>query len=391
MPSFGQILGPIFGPFAALLPEHEWLSLAMNVSLAAWLIAVGACVGSFLNVLIYRLPIGLNIAYPGSRCPKCKAAIAGKDNIPVISWLNLRGRCRHCREPISWRYPLVESLTSLAFISLAGVEVFTGGANLPTSGFYSPLSAELWGMYAMQIALTCLLIAAAGMAFDGEEMPLRLPVAAIGLALLATTIWPALRPAMAPPLATTPWTATLGEGLVGAFFGGLLGAFAFVVGSRQARPACWGLAMAGALCGWQSTPILAATATMLFLIASLCSRAVQRLASWPACLAVALLAFLAAWGALDRATDFQRRVDWPILAGAAGLVLALSGAARHLRHKEPTATMSEVARAELLPLGELDSELDSELGTELETVACTEPRGESESPGTSMPPIHTRQ
>jgi leader peptidase (prepilin peptidase)/N-methyltransferase len=322
---------------AALLPQHEWLSLAMNLALAAWLLAVGGCVGSFLNVLVYRLPLGLNIAYPGSRCPKCGAPIAGKDNIPVISWLHLRGRCRHCREPISWRYPLVEMLTGIVFFALAGVEVFTRGANLPTSGHYFSTSVELWSLYALQLVLLSLLIAAAGMAFDGQEMPWRLPLAAISLVLLATTIWPVLRPAESWTIERAPWTATLGEGLIGAFFGSLLGACVFAAGERHWRPACWGLAFAGVICGWQATPLLASAAAGLFLLASLFTKSLARLASWPACLAVALLGFLASWGAVHRATDFQRRADWPLVAGCAGLVLALSGAATFFRRRNEPA------------------------------------------------------
>ncbi|HZX97325.1 MAG TPA: prepilin peptidase [Myxococcales bacterium] len=68
----------------------------------------GLCIGSFLNVVIARVPRGESIVRPRSRCPGCREPIAGYDNIPVISWLILRGRCRRCGQPISPRYPLVE-------------------------------------------------------------------------------------------------------------------------------------------------------------------------------------------------------------------------------------------------------------------------------------------
>lgn len=74
---------------------------------------LGAVVGSFLNVVILRLPVGESIVFPGSRCPRCEAAIAWYDNIPVLSYLVLRGRCRHCRAAISGQYPLVEALMAL--------------------------------------------------------------------------------------------------------------------------------------------------------------------------------------------------------------------------------------------------------------------------------------
>ena len=78
----------------------------------------GLVVGSFLNVVIARLPHGKSIVYPGSHCPKCKAPVRWYDNLPLVSWLLLlRGRCRNCRDPISIRYPVVELLTSLLFVA----------------------------------------------------------------------------------------------------------------------------------------------------------------------------------------------------------------------------------------------------------------------------------
>ena len=74
---------------------------------------VGAIFGSFLNVVAYRLPRGESLARPRSRCPQCETPIRPYDNVPVLSWLALRGRCRSCRAPISARYPLVEAMTGL--------------------------------------------------------------------------------------------------------------------------------------------------------------------------------------------------------------------------------------------------------------------------------------
>ena len=76
----------------------------------------GLIIGSFLNVVAYRLPRGESLSHPRSRCPGCGAAIAAYDNIPVLSWLLLRGRCRGCGEPISIRYPLVEATTAVLYV-----------------------------------------------------------------------------------------------------------------------------------------------------------------------------------------------------------------------------------------------------------------------------------
>ena len=76
----------------------------------------GAAIGSFLNVVIHRVPNEESIVFPNSACPKCKAPIKAYDNIPVFSWLILGGKCRNCKEPIAWRYPAVELLTALMFL-----------------------------------------------------------------------------------------------------------------------------------------------------------------------------------------------------------------------------------------------------------------------------------
>jgi len=83
-------------------------SQALAAVLAAWATLAGASIGSFLNVVIARLPAGESIVRPRSRCPRCKTPIAWYDNLPVLSWIVLRARCRSCKAPISFRYPLVE-------------------------------------------------------------------------------------------------------------------------------------------------------------------------------------------------------------------------------------------------------------------------------------------
>ena len=80
------------------------------------LFLLGLCVGSFLNVVIARVPEGRSIVGPGSACPRCSTPIAWYDNVPLLSFALLRARCRKCGEPISWRYPVVELVTGLLFV-----------------------------------------------------------------------------------------------------------------------------------------------------------------------------------------------------------------------------------------------------------------------------------
>ncbi len=90
----------------------------MAVLAAVFWFALGAIVGSFLNVVVYRLPAGLSIVSPGSHCPACRRPIRWFDNVPIFAWLWLGGRCRDCREPIALRYPFVEFLTAILFLSI---------------------------------------------------------------------------------------------------------------------------------------------------------------------------------------------------------------------------------------------------------------------------------
>lgn len=118
--------------------------------------ALGLAVGSFLNVVVHRVPAGGSVLHPPSACPACGHRVRGRDNVPVVSWLLLRGRCRDCRATIAWRYPAVEAGTAVLAVGVAAVVVRHAeaaraeGAPLPGAGL--PLLAA------------CLVVACAGVA-----------------------------------------------------------------------------------------------------------------------------------------------------------------------------------------------------------------------------------
>src|ERR687884_783597 len=93
----------------------------------AFVLALGAIIGSFLNVVIHRLPREESIVFPNSRCPSCQAQIRAYDNLPIISYLILRGRCRACGARISPRYPAVEALTALLWAAVFLADVYWRG------------------------------------------------------------------------------------------------------------------------------------------------------------------------------------------------------------------------------------------------------------------------
>src|SRR5918912_1035753 len=124
--AFGQAFGPRRDTLSSLHPHRmdtfqRFVTIGPTTGLPdAFFVAaaaiVGACIGSFLNVVIHRVPREESIAFPASRCPACGTAIRPYDNVPVVSWAVLRGRCRSCRAPISARYPAVELLTAALFV-----------------------------------------------------------------------------------------------------------------------------------------------------------------------------------------------------------------------------------------------------------------------------------
>lgn len=149
-------------------------------ALVGFCFVLGLIIGSFLNVVIWRVPRGESVVRPPSHCPRCDTPIRPRDNVPVLSWLLLRGRCRHCGEPISGRYPAVELLTGALFAALA--------ARL---GYDEALPAFLY-LAAVGIALALIDL-------DTQKLPnvLVLPSYAVGLVLLGGAALVAGEPGLA--------------------------------------------------------------------------------------------------------------------------------------------------------------------------------------------------
>jgi leader peptidase (prepilin peptidase)/N-methyltransferase len=164
------------------------------IALAALLAVAGLLIGSFLNVVVYRVPRGLSVVSPPSACPGCAHPVRWYDNIPVVSWLVLRGRCRDCAAPVSVRYPLVEAGTGVLF---AAVGLRVGATAL--------LPALLF------VAATCFALALIDL--DVQRLPfvITVPATAVTVALLAvagfTSGW---GPATVAGLSACAWLAVYG-------------------------------------------------------------------------------------------------------------------------------------------------------------------------------------
>jgi len=191
--------------FLSLLPPHDFMGLPPALALA-FVSVLGGLIGSFLNVVVHRLPREESIVYPNSRCPACGAGIRFYDNVPVLSWLALRGRCRDCRTHISARYPAVELLTAALF----GL----------TFWFRSGLTLSLPFDLTFVAALVALVF------IDAEHMllPNVITYPGLALALLARALVPNLYGveflARGPWAGWPVWLVSLAGALLGALLGG---------------------------------------------------------------------------------------------------------------------------------------------------------------------------
>lgn len=153
------------------------MGIGVQIAVIICLFALGAVIGSFLNVCIYRLPEGGSLWWPGSHCPQCKHPIRWYDNVPIVSYILLRGRCRDCRARISPQYLIVESLTGALFALLA-VTFLSRGEPIPCTVIY--------------LTLACVLIVASFIDLKYMIIPDELTITGMVLAPILSLIFPAL-------------------------------------------------------------------------------------------------------------------------------------------------------------------------------------------------------
>jgi leader peptidase (prepilin peptidase)/N-methyltransferase len=178
------------------------------VEIILWLF--GLCIGSFLNVVVYRLPAGLSISRPPrSFCPRCRAGIAWYDNLPLASWLLLRGRCRHCAAPIAVQYPLIEALTGLAFVLVYHL-LFVLGSRDGVSAAALPADLPLLLVW---LVLAAGLVACAAMDILSYSVDVRVTLVVMIAGVVLHALWPA-RGFLVAPAASVTAAAALGAFVV---------------------------------------------------------------------------------------------------------------------------------------------------------------------------------
>jgi len=225
--------------FYLLLATGSWVWLL-------FVFAFGACVGSLTNVLVYRLPLGLSVVSPPSRCPMCQTKLTWRENFPIFGWLRLGGRCRFCKSPISPEYPLVEALVGLLFVvffvlwyTLPDRAVILGVDWASIRPEWAQWDAtldrwprETWPMFIVLLVLVASLVAMSLVDLKTYTIPLQIPWFATVVALLfhvgyaaylsirGYSIMPGNPFAWSLP---TPVRSGDGWWLVGASIGGVLG------------------------------------------------------------------------------------------------------------------------------------------------------------------------
>ena len=278
--------------------------------IAIWIAAMGMFFGSFMNVVVYRLPAGKALAYPGSACPTCGHPVRWYDNVPVVSWLILRAKCRDCHTPISGRYPLVEAIVGAMFVWLVMAEVYSGGATLPAAdrvagaemhivaGARSTAAYDgmLWLSYTYRLLLMCTLFCAALIEYDRRCPPLKLYWPALLVGLLLPFWQPMVRPIPACACSQTLIGAASLDGVlglaVGLFSGGLL-----AIGARNLNAvlaAIFNLSIVGVFLGWQAALLLVAATAVAGLMVDRFTRRVPD----SLLLFVLAFAFMLNWGRL---------------------------------------------------------------------------------------------
>ncbi len=254
---------------------------------AVWFFVFGAAVGSFLNVVVYRTPRGASLVRNASACPKCNTVIAGRDNIPILGWLWLKGRCRSCQLPISIRYPVVEALVGLIFLVFFFAELLSGGLNLPerTPNSYAGVvwiifytKWDLVGLYLFHCLLLIALLTWSLISYDGQRVPFRSIIMTYILATVPVMIWPGLLLVSWEPDESGLWKPTVIDAIaaigLGSLIGGVVACGASLLlnwkrtspGPRIDREFVAGASLVGAMLGWQAALSVVALALGLRLV-----------------------------------------------------------------------------------------------------------------------------
>lgn len=234
-------------------PEEQVRERGTATVTGLWFFVFGATIGSFLNVVAYRMPMGMTFVSKPSRCQYCETPILFRHNVPILGWLMLRGRCYGCRLPISPRYLMVEVLVGVMYFTLFWSEVASGGRNLP---FHEPNTKpgimwnlftpqwDLISLFALHAFLLGVLATIALIKYDRLRIPVRLVLFSLCVGAVARLGWSHFT--LLPPLAMVrelPWKSPILQPLCDVLFGLVVGVLLHltiaIVGRYESGPERW--------------------------------------------------------------------------------------------------------------------------------------------------------
>ncbi len=328
-----------------------------------WIFALGTCFGSFVNVVAFRWPRGRTIL-GNSHCPNCNMRIRLRDNIPILSWFLLEGRCRTCRLRIAPRYLIAECIAGCLFVVVLFAELLSGGANLPTESARAGRSLasmivdppwELVRLYVFHMVLLTLLWTATLVKLDAQRMPKKLLGFGLLMGIGMTAVWPGLHPvawaAVRPGwLDESSFALRLETGLIGMVAGATLGwvlskvchqrgGAATDVPSELGGPLAW----VGLFLGWQAAIGVAVLAGLLLWCGRLVSWIWARAAEMPALPAIlaGTLLQVCLWGWLSTAWFPGPAASFAVLSVWAAAAVGLFAAGSLLTRRSAASKLSD--------------------------------------------------
>ncbi len=220
----------------------------IGVFFAVAVFLLGASIGSFLNVVIYRLPAGLSLVRPASRCPSCETPIKARHNLPVLGWLALRGRCATCRVAISPRYPLIELAMGLLAVGL--FHALSGGLLTPELIASDRFLLDVVGPFVLYLVFVAALVAITFIDLDWFIIPDVISLPGIPLGICVTV-------AAGHTLGVEWPDALIGAGVGAGSILAIIVGYGALTGKEGMGGGDWKLlAMIGAWLGWQVLPVV---------------------------------------------------------------------------------------------------------------------------------------
>ncbi len=294
------------------------LLLIGRILLGIWFTAFGSCAGSFLNVVIYRWPAGLSVVNPRSRCPHCLHHVRWFDNIPILNWFWLRGRCRDCSTPIPFRYPAIELLVASIFLGLYLLYVINLGRTLPSGWDLrsdEEMIYQLIGLLTYHATFLTITIASVMIRFDGHRLPIQLILFATAVGLIAVSVWPYVHPVpIRANLKLPMYLAGLGSALAGLGTGFGMGMLITAVAGMVSHKgplatAVFELSLCGLFLGWQAVLVIG--------LLTLAGQTIQRLGTfaWPLIGLVPVAAWVPFLSCLYLVLWRQLALAWPFVRG----------------------------------------------------------------------------